>query len=119
VTHESLAPEFFCYIFIKNTSSTKYIEEMIQELIFLLVILVIILAVFARQPRSILRACEDTTAATPSAEQQPRTTSAVKTRTKTNRVRFSPDKKERIYSIKTGEIVGDNIIPVEDTELQN
>jgi hypothetical protein len=109
---------------------------MIKELIFILVIIVIILAVIARQPRSILRAenadstpinaksqdltssadiHSSATSARTAARTTARTTERTTART-SSRVRFSPEKKERVYNVKTGAIVGESIVPVEESE---
>lgn len=76
---------------------------MIGEIIFLLIVLVVVLSIMASRPRSILQTVESNSA--PASKPQ---------RNAGPRVRFSPEKKERTYSVKTGEILGESIVPVED-----
>jgi hypothetical protein len=91
-----------------KVSTHKYIGEMIGEIILLLIVVVIILAIIASRPRSILK--EEITE-----NLNVRTT----VHKKSSRVRFSPDKKERTYNVKTGQIVGEDIIvPVEESESE-
>lgn len=107
---------------------------MIKELIFILIIVVILLAFVARGPRSILRSSEtfnysrgDTSLNETSLNEQsvikevdkrqePRTIVSTSKKRTTSRVRFSPEKKERVYNKKTGDIIGEHIIPVAQVE---
>lgn len=74
---------------------------MLKELIFILIIIVSILIAIASQPSSILKEeCKNIGPA----------------KKKSARVRFSPEKKERTYSVKTGKIIGDSVVPVVDIE---
>ena len=80
---------------------------MIGEIILLLIILAIVLGFMASGPRSVLRAERTIADVDEHAVVAP-------TRVKKSRVRFSPEKKERTYNVKTGEIVGEVTVPVGD-----
>lgn len=97
---------------------------MVKELIFILIIIVVILAFIARGPKSILHeeSAPSIQDATSSTNVQGPSTSPIREnltarkRNKTAHVRFSPEKKERVYNVKTGEIVGEHTVPVEESE---
>ena len=77
----------------------------------------VVLAFLARKPSSILRNIDPPTEALCN-EAAPRETPSQKPRKKAtlNRVRFSPEKKERLYNVKTGEIVGESTVLVKDID---
>lgn len=100
---------------------------MIQVLIFVLIIVVIVLAIIASRPRSILRnvssfgneSSVNTKENLVSKQKSQFVTPTVQTKKKREnvRVRFSPDKKERTYNIKTGEVTGEATVQVGNSEL--
>lgn len=96
-------------------------RTMIKEIIFILFIIVVILIAIAGKPKSVLR--EHGEMKTNSAGQVYEnvvSTDAAPTKHKSNRrVRFSPEKKERTYSIKTGKIIGEDITVAIDDENSN
>lgn len=79
---------------------------MVKEIIFILILIVVILiAVASSGPSPIIRS------------EPMEATTVPATKKKNVQVRFSPEKKERTYSVKTGKIISDNIVVVEDIEL--
>lgn len=80
---------------------------MIKELIFILIIVVaILIAIATSGPTSILKEESPVIVVQDKPKQNKKNT----------RVRFSPEKKERTYSVKTGKIIGDSVAPVGDIE---
>ena len=95
---------------------------MIKELIFILVLIVVILCAIAARPSSILRADKShlvDSVGSVEKLQEKMTEPPRKKSNKTTRVRFSPEKKERTYSVKTGEILVDRSVKFEDNESEN
>lgn len=103
---------------------------MIKELIFILVLIVIILCAVVAKPTSILKVTKDadTSGDTTSAENTQSvekmdvsTVRNVQRRksNKTSRVRFSPEKILRTYNVKTGAIVGDTTVQIDEAESEN
>jgi hypothetical protein len=106
---------------------------MIKELIFILVLIVIILCAVVARPASILKVTKDSVTKdiggdnvstentqsvenidTPTAKNSQRRKS-----NKTSRVRFSPEKNLRTYNVKTGVIVGDTTVQIDEAESEN
>ena len=95
---------------------------MIKELIFILILIVVILCAIAARPTSILRVDKSSPVDNVGSVEKPQEKMSEPPRkksSKTARVRFSPEKKERTYSVKTGEIIGDRSVQVEDIESEN
>lgn len=87
---------------------------MIKEIIFILILIVAILIAVASNPVQYT----DRSYTDRSHDKQSKVNYPLQVKKKKNtRVRFSPEKKERTYNVKTGQIIGDSIAPVEDIEL--
>ena len=81
-----------------------------------------ILCAIAARPTSILRAEKSNSVDNVGTMEKPQEKMSEPPRKKSNkttRVRFSPEKKERTYSVKTGEILGDRSVEFEDNESEN
>lgn len=83
---------------------------MIKEIIFILILVVAILIAVASNPQR--NRDSETTVQSTVTNQLPQ----IKKK-KNVHVRFSPEKKERTYSVKTGRIINDSVAQVEDIEL--